>query len=100
MRACRIESTSQEGEDVAVLDIGRNRAVVVTLLAGVAPTDVVRQGVLAHHRMIATGHPLRKCLLVIPDLELQAPTFLTPRVVITNADEALLHASLVHMVRP
>ncbi|MDP9878688.1 hypothetical protein J2W25_003004 [Variovorax boronicumulans] len=96
--ACQIASIPPKGDDVAVLDIGRNRTVVVTLLANIAPTGVVHQGVLAHHRMIAAKHSRKKCLLVIPELELHKPSILTPRVVITNMDAALLRASLEHMV--
>ncbi|WP_268977830.1 hypothetical protein [Variovorax paradoxus] len=40
-----------------------------------------------------------QCLLVMPDLELDAPMFLTPRVVITNMDVAHIRASLARMAR-
>lgn len=99
MTACQIASISLKGSDVAVLDIGRGRTVVVTLLTDIALTDVVHQGVLAHHRMIAARHSRKKCLLVIPDLELNKPSILTPRVVISNMDTAHLRASLEHLVR-
>jgi hypothetical protein len=89
----------QEGNDVAILNVGVDRAVVVTLLADIAPTDVVRQGVLAHQRMTALGTSRFQCLLVLPDLELSAPAILTPRVVITNMNLDHIRASLVQMVK-
>ncbi len=46
--------------------------------------------------MIAAKHSRRKCLLVIPDLELHKPGFLTPRVVITHMNAAHVRASLEH----
>jgi hypothetical protein len=97
--AGQIESTSQKGDDVATLDLGLDRAVVVTLLADIASTDVVRQGVLAHHRMTAPNNARTQCLLVVPNLQINQPTFLTPRVVITNMDTDHVRASLVHMAK-
>jgi hypothetical protein len=88
----------QEGNDVAILNVGTDRAVIVTLLTDIAPTDVVRQGVLAHQRMTALGTSRFQCLLVLPGLELSAPAVLTPRVVITNTSIDHIRASLVQMV--
>lgn len=99
LAAGQIESTSQKGDDVATLDLGLDRAVVVTLLTNIASTDVVRQGVLAHHRMTALNHARTQCLLVLPNLEINQPTFLTPRVAITNLDTDHVRAALVHMVK-
>jgi hypothetical protein len=95
----QIESTSQKGDDIATLDLGLDRAVVVTLLRNIASTDVVRQGVLAHHRMTAPNNARTQCLLVLPNLEINQPTFLTPRVVITNMDSDHVRAALAHMVK-
>ncbi len=58
----QIESTTYEGDDVATHDLGLDRAVLVTLFTNVASTDVVRQAVLAHHRMTApTAAELNAC---------------------------------------
>lgn len=95
----QIESTSQEGDDVATLDLGLDRAAVVTLLTNIASTDVVRQGVLAHHRMIDPRSAHVQCLLVLPNLQISQPTLLTPRVVITNMDAEPIRASLMHMAK-
>ncbi|VTU46160.1 hypothetical protein [Variovorax sp. PBL-E5] len=95
----QIESTSQKGDDVATLDLGLDRTVVVTLLANIASTDVVRQGVLAHHRMISSNNARAQCLLVLPNLQIKKPTLLTPRVVITNMDTDHVRTSLVHMTK-
>lgn len=95
----QIESASQEGDDVATLDLGLDRSVVVTLLTNIASTDVVRQGVLAHHRMRAPNSARTQCLLVLPNLQINQPTVLTPSVVITNMETDHVRASLVHMAR-
>jgi hypothetical protein len=99
LAAVQIDSTSQKGDDVATLDLGLDRRVVVTLLTNIASTDVVRQGVLAHHRMTAPNNARTQCLLVLPNLQIKQPTFLTPRVVITNMDTDHVRASLVHMAK-
>ncbi|CAN7754080.1 MULTISPECIES: hypothetical protein [unclassified Variovorax] len=99
LAAVQIESTSQEGDDVATLDLGLDGPVVVTLLTNIASTDVVRQGVLAHHRMTDPNSAHVQCLLVVPNLQISQPTFLTPRVVIANMDTEHIRASLVHMAK-
>lgn len=95
----QIDSTSQKGDDVATLDLGLDRTVVVTLLTNIASTDVVRQGVLAHHRMIAPDNDGTHCLLVLPNLQINQPMVLTPRVVITDMDTDRIRASLVQMAK-
>ena len=100
--ALTVEQTApafQEGNDITILNIGMDRAVVITLLTDIASTDVVRQGVLAHQRMTALGTARFQCLLVLPGLEFSAPAVLTPRVVITNMNLDHIRASLVQMVK-
>ena len=97
LAAGQIESISQMGDDVATLDLGPDCAVVVTLLTSVASTDVLPQGVLAHHRMAAMSNAQAQCLLVLPNLQINQPTFLTPRVAITNLDTDHIRSSLVRM---
>ncbi len=99
LAAGQIESISQNGDDVATLDLGLDRAVVIALLTNIASTDVVPQGVLAHHRMAAMRNPQTQCLLVLPNLQINQPTFLTPRVAITNLDTDHVRAALVRMAR-
>ncbi len=99
LAAVQVESAPQEGNDVAMLDLGLGRAVVVTLLTNIASTDVVTQGVLAHRRMTDPNNARAQCLLVFPNLQISQPTFLTPRVTITNMDAEHIRASLMHMAR-
>jgi len=99
LAAGQIKSTSQKGDDVATLDLGLDRAVVVTLLTNIASTDVVRQGVLAHHRMTAPNNDRTQSLLVLPNLQINQPMVLTPRVVITNMDTDHIRVSLVLMAK-
>ena len=99
LAAVQIESTPQEGNDVATLDLGLDRAAVVTLLTNIASTDVVWQGVLAHHRLTETSSAHAQCLLVFPNLQISQPTFLTPRVAIANMDTEHIRASLLHMAK-
>lgn len=99
LTACQIDSTFQQGDDVATLDLGLDRTVVVTLLTNIASTDVVRQGVLAHQRMTAPSNARTQCLLVLPNLQINQPSVLTPRVVISNMDTYHIRASLVHMAK-
>ena len=40
-----------------------------------------------------------QCLLVLPNLQINQPTYLTPRVAITNLDTDHIRASLVRMTR-
>ena len=95
----QIESTSHEGDDIATLDLGLDRAVLVTLLTNIVSMDVVRQGQLAHDRMAATNNGWGQCLLVLPDLQINQPMFITPQVVITDMDTDQIRAALVHMAK-
>jgi hypothetical protein len=95
----QIETTFHEGDDVAKLELGLDRAALVTLLRNIASTDVVRQGLLAHHRMTDQHKGWAQCLLVLPDLEIDLPMFFTSRVVITNMDPDNVRAALVCMAK-
>lgn len=95
----QIEAVLHERDDVAMLELGLDRRVLVSLLHGVPSTDVVRQGMLAHHRMINMRAPWMQCLLVLPDVQLERPMLLSHRVTITNMDADLVRASLVHMAK-
>ena len=97
LAAGQVESISQMGDDVAMLDLGLDCAVVVTLLTNIASTDVVPQGVLAHHRMAVMSNARTQCLLVLPNLQINQPTLLTPRVAITNLNTDHIRAALVCM---
>lgn len=93
----QIEATFRDGDDIATLEIGSDRAVLVTLLASVASTDAIRQGLLAHQRMTEQYKSRVQCLLVAPDLQIDRPMFLTARVAITDMDADHVRAALVQM---
>lgn len=93
----QIDTVLHADGDVATLDIAMDRQVFVTLLMNVAPTDVIRQGLLAHHRMTDRNKGWTQCLLVLPDLDLERPIFMSSRVVITNMNPDHVRASLVRM---
>lgn len=93
----QIDTELRADGDVATVDIGMDCRVLITLLKNVASTDVVRQGLLAHYRITA-GHKCGvQCLLVLPDLDLERPIFISSRVVITNMNPDHVRASLVRM---
>ena len=94
-----IESVLRDQDDVALLQLGSDRPVLVTLLPEVAPTDVVRQGMLAHQRRVNARANWIQCLLVLPDLQLERPMLLSHRVAVTNVDPELVRASLVCMAK-
>lgn len=93
----QIESTFPDGNDVATLDLGLDTEVLVTLHAGIVSTDMIREGLLAHHRMSDQSGGWAQCLLVLPEIELDHPVFMTSRVVITNLNPDNVRAALVHM---
>ena len=95
----QIETTFHEGDDVAKLELGLDRAVLVTLRRNITSTDVVRQGLLAQYRMTDQHKGWAQCLLVLPDLKIDQPMFVTSRVVITNMDPDNVRAALVHLAK-
>jgi hypothetical protein len=95
----QIDTTFHQGDDVAKLELGLDCAVLVTLLTNIASTDLVRQGLLAHHRMTERQHGWEQCLLVLPDLEIDQPMFVTPRVAMTGMEPSQIRASLVRMAK-
>ena len=95
----QIEATYHDGDDVATLEIGSGRAVLVTLLASVASSDAVRQGLLAHQRMTEHYKSRVQCLLVAPDLQIDRPMFMTARVAITDMDADHVRAALVRLAK-
>ena len=97
MVGAQIEATFTEGADVATLDLGLDSMVHVMLQTNIASTDVIRHGLLAHHRMSDKHKGWAQCLLVIPELEIDHPMFMTSRVVITNLNPDNVRAALVHM---
>lgn len=97
LAGAQIDSAIHEGDDVATLDLGNDRQVVVAMHRNVEPSDVGRQGLLAHHRMTEQHHGEAQCLLVLPDLDIEQPVFMTPRVVITDMDPDRLRAALLRM---
>ena len=74
-----------------------SRALFVTMRRGIAPTDAVRQGLLAHDRVNACFKGWKRCLLVLPDIEIDQPMFMTPKVVVTNIDPVQIRAALARM---
>lgn len=99
LAGAQLDKTSRDGDDVASLDLGPGRKVLVTVLRNVAATDLVRAGLLAHHRMMDDQGGWTLCLLVLPDLDIEQPMFLTSRVAITNMDPDHMRASLVHAAK-
>jgi hypothetical protein len=95
----QIEATFHEGDDVATLEIGSGRAVLVALLASIASSDAVRQGLLAHQRMTEHYKNRVQCLMVAPDLQIDRPMFISARVVITDMDTDHVRAALVRLVQ-
>lgn len=95
----QIDQAFRDGDDVASLDLGSDRQVLVTVLRNIAATDLVREGLLAHHRMMDKLSGWTQCLLVLPDLNIERPMFMTSRVAITCMDPDHVRASLVHMAQ-
>lgn len=95
----QIEATFHEGDDVATLEIGRDRAVLVTLLANIQATEAVRHGLLAHQRMTEHYKSQVQCLLVAPDLQIDRPMFMTARVAITDMEADHVRAALVRLAK-
>lgn len=97
LAGAQINSTFPNGTDVATLELGLDSVVLVTLLADLVSTDMIRQGLLAHHRMSDAHKGWAQCLLVLPELEMDQPVFMTSRVVVTNLNPGNVRAALVHM---
>lgn len=97
--SAQIEATFHDGDDLATLEIGTDRAVLVTLLASVVSTDAIRQALLAHQRMTEQYKSRVQCLLVAPDLQIDRPMFMTARVAITDMDADHLRAALVRLAK-
>ena len=95
----QIDSVVHAGNDIATLDLGLDRQAVVTVKRNIASSDVVRQGLLAHHRMMDEHKGWAHCLLVLPDLDIPQPMFMTTRVVITDMDPDHLRAALVRLTK-
>ena len=97
----QIDKTFRDSNDVASVDLGFDRQVLVTMLKNIVATDVVRHGLLAHHRMMDKRSEWTQCLLVLPDLDIdiEQPMFMTSRVAITSMDPDHMRASLVHMAK-
>lgn len=95
----QIEATYHDGDDVATLEIGSGRAVLVTLLPSVASTDAIRQGLLADQRMTEHYQSRVQCLLVAPDFQIDRPMFMTARVAITNMEADHVRAALVRLAK-
>ena len=93
----QIDETFRDGDDVASLDLGSSQRLLVTVLRNVAATDLVRAGLLAHRRMMDGWSGAMQCLLVLPDLEIEQPRFLTSRIAITSMDPDRIRAALAHM---
>lgn len=97
LHLAQIETTFQDGDDIATLEIGPERAVLVTLLPDVTATDTVRQGLLAHQRMTDQFKGWVQCLLVAPNLQIERPTLLTARVAITDMEADHLRSALLQL---
>jgi hypothetical protein len=95
----QIAAIHHDGDDVATLEIGSGRKVLVTLLASVASSDAMRQGLLAHRRMTEHYKNRVQCLLVAPDLQIDRPMFMTARVAITDMDADHVRAALVRLAQ-
>jgi hypothetical protein len=99
LAGAQIDKAFRDGDNVASLDLGSERQVQVTVLRNIAATDLVREGLLAHHRMTDKRSGWTQCLLVLPDLDIERPMFMTSRVAITSMDPEHMRASLVHMAK-
>ena len=93
----QIETTFHDGNDVAVLKFVLGRALFITMRRGIAPTDAVRQGLLAHDHINTYFKGWKRCLLVLPDIDIDQPMFMTPQVAVTNMDPVNVRAALVRM---
>lgn len=93
----RLETTFHDGNDIAVLSLVAGPALFVTMRRGITPTDAVRQGRLAHDRVSSYCKGWKRCLLVLPDIDIDQPMFMTPQVVVTNMDPVNIRAALVRM---
>jgi len=95
----QIEATFHEGEDVAKLEFGMHRTVLVTMLDNVASTDVVGLGLQAHRRLAAQYDGSLHCLLVATGLQLDAPVILSARAALTDMDPEHVRAALVRLAQ-
>lgn len=95
----QIEATFYAGEDVAKLELGIHRTVLVTMLNNVASTDVVRLGLQAHRRMTEQYHSSVQCLLVATGFQIDAPMVLSARVVLSDMDPEHVRAALVGLAQ-
>lgn len=86
-------SPQQTDSDVATSELNDGPTVRVTLLQGVARTDVIRQGLLAQRRMTRSEDKIVH-MLVVSDLDIREPIVLTTRVLITNLHPSVIAAGL------
>jgi len=97
LAGAQIDKTFHDGDDVASLDLGFDRQVLVTLLSNTKAADLLREGLWAHHRMMDKQSGWTQCMLVLPHLDIEQPIFVTSRVAISSMDPDHMRASLVHM---
>ena len=97
LTGARVGSSFQDGNDLVILDLGLVSAVLVTLQADIASTNMIRQSLLTHHQMSEARAGWTRCLLVLPELEMDHPIFMTSRVVVSNLNPNNVHIALVHM---
>ena len=95
----QMNATYASGVNVCSLAAGLDRPLLVTFLEHVASTDIIWRGVLAHQRMRKTTCEWSRCLLVMANATLSAPSFLTPKVVITDLSLDQIGAALMHLAR-
>jgi len=95
----QIESTFHQGNDVATLELGIDRSVLVSVLGNIASTDMARQALLAHQRITDQHKAWTQCLLVLPEREIESPVFMTSRVAVSSMNPDHIRAALVRMAK-
>jgi hypothetical protein len=93
----RLRPTPHCGNDLALLELEPDRIVMVTLSA--TRDDVLRQGLTAHERIPREPSSWTRTLLVMPDLDICQPIFVTTRVTVANLSREVITAALLHVAR-
>ena len=93
----RLRPTPHCGNDLALLELKPDRIVMVTF--GATGDDVLRQGLTAHARIPREPSSWTRSLLVMPDLDIHQPIFVTTRVTVANLSREAITAALLHLAR-
>lgn len=96
----QFEPLHDEDDDLGIVETAYGLRLLVSVRHHVRPTQAMALGVLARYRMTAAARgesPADRCLLILPDLDLQQPIWMTPRAAVANLYPVVMRDALVRL---